>query len=132
MRKWLRHAHLLAEHSIRENRYGSVFVADEKVVSGGCNLVPSQVAEVTNCELSATVTAILYAAKEGSPIRGSTLYTTEPSSSASEAKMLIFLGVKAIVRHCAKPRTSGIDEMLEEAGIDTRYYEKGICDFECS
>ena len=132
MRKWLRHAHLLAEHSIRDNRYGSVFVIDEKIVSGGCNLVPSQVSEITNCELSATVTAILHAAKEGSPIRGSTLYTTEPSSTASEAKMLIFLGVRSIVRHCPKPRLSGIDEMLEDAGIETRYYEKGIGDYECS
>lgn len=134
MRKWLRQAHIFAAESIRDQQHGSVFVdpVGDRRISAGCNLVPSQVTEITTCELSATTTAITFAARSGTPLRGCVLYTTEPTSSATEAKILILLGVKTIIRHAAKPVVSGIDEMLVTAGIDTEYYDRPVLEYPCS
>ncbi len=125
MRKWLRRAHVWAEESICEKRHGSLFIRDNAIIAGGCNLVPSQVSDITNLPLSATIVAISLAAREGISLRGCHLYTTEVESSAVEAKMLVTLGIRAIFRH-SQPSKSGVIEMLDAAGIETTYFERPI------
>lgn len=128
IRKFLRSAHLVAAESTREVQHGSVLVIDDSIVAAGCNLVPDQLKDVTNIDISATMAAIGLSAYNGVPVRGSWLYTTEPIPTALEAKMLIICGVRHVVRH-AKYRQSGTNELLDLAGIETEYYEKPIGDF---
>ena len=133
MRKWLRQAHVVALASDQDVKHGCVFVepVGGRVVAGGVNTVPSQVRDISSTELSATLSAISLAARTGVVLRGTHLYTTEPSLTAQEAKILVTCGIRAIFRH-AKKRTSGVDELLEEAGIYTEYYENAIGNYPCS
>ena len=79
----------------------------------GCDLGPEGGCVRT---IHAEANAIAWAAKEGSSLRGATIYTTM-SPCVTCARLILQAGIKRVVYHCEYRDTSGID-FLRSHGIE--------------
>lgn len=109
---------------------GSVIVQDTRVISSGYNGAPAGLDHCVHednlpCEVAAhgEENAIVYAAKEGIPTKGTTLYCTHLPCSRC-ARLIINAGIVEVVFDQHYRSTSG-QVLLEQAGIKVRQIEYG-------
>jgi len=87
----------------------------------GCEITPSGGCDTT---LHAEIAAITFAAKEGIPLKGTTMYSTD-APCYSCAKAIVNAGISSVVFERAYRDSRGID-LLQTAGVLTGAYSPNM------